>query len=254
VTFTRFIHFPLAVFCVLIPAAFVSGEPSRNAPAMAEIPAGTFKMGSLDGDRDERPVRTVEVKAFSLSRTEVTVGEYLRCMADSACTPPTWWSNGYFEEISKNLTPGERMRLPVTGVSWRQAKAYCAWLGSGYDLPTEAEWEYAAGAARNWIYPWGNDPEGRYGSPGSDSKPRTRLSPAGEGTPSPLGLYDLGHGVWEWVEDCYHATKKGTCEQRTAKGGSWSEHVWNLRVANKSFGLEEEGYKQLGFRVAYRAP
>jgi formylglycine-generating enzyme required for sulfatase activity len=234
----------------LLAAGSVRAAPGLYVPNLTPIPGGSFRMGSLDGNRDERPIRTVEVKAFSMGRTEVTIGEYLRCMADSACTIPTWWGSGYFEEVSDHLTPAERMRLPITGVSWRQAKAYCRWLGPGYDLPTEAEWEYAAGAGKGWIYPWGNEAGERF----RDSRKERRLPPVATFKPSPLNLYDLAGGVWEWVDDCYKAGKNGACLQRTAKGGSWSEHLWNLRVANRSFGLEDEGYKQLGFRVVYRAP
>jgi formylglycine-generating enzyme required for sulfatase activity len=228
-------------------------------------------MGSVDGDRDERPVREVSVRDFSLGRSEVTVGWYLRCMADSACEVPSWWNQGYFEEEGPaTLSRAERMRLPVTGISWRQAKDFCRWLGPGYDLPTEAEWEYAAGAGRNWKYPWGNDPQDRY----KETGPQRHLTPAGSYPAGPLGLFDVGGGVWEWVDDCYKwesrsgskgeskaasagegaRTVEKTCATRVTKGGSWSDHTWNLRVANKSFGLESEGYKGLGFRVVYHAP
>ena len=219
---------------------------------LVPITGGTFQMGSVDGDRDERPVRTVTVKDFSIGSTEVTVAWYLRCMADGACEPPTWWSLGYFEEILPGLTAAERMQLPVTGISWRQAKAFCKWLGPGYDLPTEAEWEYAASAGKNWKYPWGESPKDRYKGTGV----QRQLTPVASFTASPLGLFDLGGGVWEWVDDCYKPEPggKGGCLTRVTKGGSWSDHTWNLRVANKSFGLESEGFKGLGFRVVYHAP
>jgi formylglycine-generating enzyme required for sulfatase activity len=233
--------------------AFVAASPSFALDPYAEelvaIPAGRVVMGGPGGDRDERPAREAAVAAFSIGRTEVTLGWYLRCMAAGACSPPTWWSIGYFEEIPKGLKPEERMRLPVTGVSWRQAQDFCRWLGPGYALPTEAEWEHAAAGGKNFRYPWGDDPEGRR----EDGSASHRLRPAPASKPNPFGLHDLATGAWEWVDDCY-ARRGGKCISRTTKGGSWSEHTWNLRVANKSFGLENEGYKGLGFRVVYRAP
>lgn len=220
-------------------------DPRGYASEMVPVPAGSFKMGSLVGAADERPVREVAVDGFGMARRDVTVAWYLRCMADAACGPPTWWGIGYFETRVRAATPQEAMALPITGVSWRQARAFCAWLGPGYSLPSEAEWEYAAGAGRGWAYPWGDAASGR----AAMSPPRNYLSPAGSGPPNPLGLRDFGSSVWEWVQDCYAAGAGGECAQRVTKGGSWSEHLWNLRVANRSFGFEDQGYKGLGFRV-----
>lgn len=245
------------VLCVAVlaePAESAAVTDTKGyAAVLVPIAGGTFQMGSVEGDRDERPVHEVTVTSFSMGNTEVTVAWYLRCMADGVCEPPTWWSTGYFEEVSPSLTTAERMQLPVTGVSWRQAKVFCRWLGAGYDLPTEAEWEFAASAGKGWKYPWGDDPQDRYKGA---SNPR-QLMPAASFPASPLGLFDLGGGVWEWVDDCYktESGRKGkACSTRVTKGGSWSDHTWNLRVANKSYGLESEGFKGLGFRVVYRAP
>lgn len=211
-------------------------------------------MGSTEGDRDERPVREVIVGDFEMGRTEVTVGWYLRCMADGVCAAPTWWFIGYFEETASGMTPAERARLPMTGISWRDAQAFCRWLGPDYALPTEAEWEYAAGAADTLSarrkYPWGDDPRDRIRLAGT----RRHLMPSASATPNAFGLHDMAGGAWEWTQDCYGpARKDGTCSQRVTKGGSWSDHTWNLRVANKSHGLETAGYKGLGFRVVRRA-
>jgi formylglycine-generating enzyme required for sulfatase activity len=225
-----------------------SSDPRGYRSEMVSVPAGSFKMGSVIGAADERPVRTVEVKAFTMARTEVTVAWYLRCMADAACEPPTWWRIGYFESNIRTQSWRENMQLPITGVSWRQARAFCAWLGPGYDLPTEAEWEYAAGAGVGWVYPWGDAAEERE----TYSRKREFLATVGSMGPNPLGLYDFGASVWEWTLDCYDRSKTGPdCAKRATKGGSWSEHLWNLRVANRSFGFEEQGYRGLGFRVVH---
>jgi formylglycine-generating enzyme required for sulfatase activity len=236
--------------CLLVLACAGSAAAAPDySQELVPIPGGRFLMGSADGDRDERPVREVAVDSFETGRTEVTVGWYLRCMADGACAAPTWWGLGYFEEHSPDLSQAEKMSLPVTGVSWRDAQAFCRWLGSGYALPTEAEWEYAAGAGGGRIYPWGDDPKERIPQAGT----RKRLMPVGSAQPNPLGLHGMAGGAWEWVEDCYDPRGRGDCAYRTTKGGSWSDHTWNLRVANKSYGLDKQGYKGLGFRVVRRA-
>lgn len=242
----------------VVPSHGQSSPAPRNfAAELVAIPAGSFVMGSEDGDRDERPAHRVNVDGFSMSRTEVTTAWYLRCMADGACEPPIWWATGYFEEIPGDLTAEQRMQLPVTGISWHAAKAFCRWLGPQYDLPSEAEWEYAASSGDNRKYPWGNSASDRYGEAahgGRKPAEPKRLMPAGSFPPNPWGLQDLATGVWEWTSDCYEKHEAnmhsgGPCENRVTKGGSWSEHTWNLRVANKSYGLETEGYKGLGFRV-----
>ena len=240
------------LMAALVSAAMAAGaeDPRGYAAGMAEIPAGSFRMGSEIGPADELPVRTVPVAAFSMGRTEVTLAWYLRCMADGACEPPSWWRNGYSETRNLPATPAAAMALPATGVSWLQAKAFCAWLGEGYDLPSEAEWEYAAGAGKGWIYPWGDRAEDRF----AKVTQKKYLEPVASGEGSPLGLYDLGGSVWEWTLDCYEKPgADGHCPHRVSKGGSWSEHIWNLRVANRSYGFEDVGYKGVGFRVVRHA-
>lgn len=218
------------------------------SPAFVSIPEGTFQMGSEEGNRDESPVRRVEVRAFEMESTEVTVSEYLRCMADGVCSTPTWWTQGYFESTSDTLTPSQQMQLPITGVSWAQAMEYCAWLGPIYRLPTEAEWEFAAGGFKGYSYPWGMNAEGY------KVFQTNRLNPVGSKPASVLGLHDMEGSVWEWVYDCYDALEPdGSCKRHVTKGGSWSEHIWNLRIANKSYGLTSQGYKTLGFRVVRHA-
>lgn len=230
--------------------AFLASSLSAASPALVAIPGGTFRMGSLDGDADERPVRQVAVAPFEMGRTEVTIGEYLRCMADAACSPPDWWDRGYSEETAPLRDEAKRMALPVTGVSWDQARQYCRWLGKGYDLPTEAEWEYAAGGAFGLAYPWGNDPAG-------DRRQRLhrKLSPVGSDSASSFGLFGMAGNAWEWTRDCYDPPvgSDTSCSRRSARGGSWSEHIWNLRLSNRSFGLAKQGYKGLGFRIVRHA-
>lgn len=241
------IKLPILLACA---GSMALAEPSPfRSPYLLEmvaIPAGSFRMGSEIGNRDERPVRTVAVAGFMMGRTEVTLGWYLRCMADGICEAPSWWSIGYFEEVQPGLSPAAAMALPVTGISWRQARLFCSWLGPEFSLPTEAEWEYAAGAGKSLVYSWGDRAEDRAGD-----LPRA-LTPSASAPANGFGLHAMGGGVWEWVLDCYRENGESkVCTHRVSKGGSWSEHLWNLRVANRSFGLEDQGYKGLGFRVVY---
>src|SRR5918993_3372357 len=101
------------------------------------VSTSSFLMGSDTGQDDERPVHRVHVDAFEMSRYPVTRREYAQFLAATSHTAPRDWLDPVFSGDD----------LPVVGVSWHDASAYCAWRagsGSAERLPTEAEWECAA--------------------------------------------------------------------------------------------------------------
>jgi serine/threonine-protein kinase len=112
----------------------------------------------------------------------------------------------------------------VTGVNWFEASAYCAW--DGVRLPTDAEWERAAGGLEGREYPWG---------PAAPDETRANFEMK-VGNPTPVGLYpagatpdgvaDMAGNVWEWVEDWYEKDKV-----RVLRGGSFNGVSWVLRAA-----------------------
>jgi len=184
--------------CVLFGLTVCVVAAPASAQEMVQIPAGEFIMGSERGDPDERPVRKVQLPAFSIDRLEVTQSQYSRCMAAGACKLP----RKYPESIGPNL--------PAVGVTWHDAARYCAWAGKR--LPTEAEWERAARGTDGRNYPWGKEPDcarANFGSflgdgPCGEVNPG-RVLPVG-GRPrgaSPEGVQDLAGNVWEWVTDRY---------------------------------------------------
>jgi formylglycine-generating enzyme required for sulfatase activity len=151
-------------------------------------------MGSDTGQRDEQPAAVVWVKRFSIQVYEVTQGEYRRCVEAGSCT-------------ARRFPPGSDRGLPVTGVSYSDARAYCAFVGMR--LPDEAEWEKAARHVDGRRYPWGDEPDCRMANFGNydDQGPCAGVNP-GRALPggqrpagaSAFGVHDMAGNVWEWVK------------------------------------------------------
>ncbi len=95
--------------------------------------------------------------------------------------------------------------MPMGGVNWFDAKAYCEWRQAR--LPTEAEWEKAARGEYGLEYPWGNQWDPEITNTGDDGKWEQGVAPVGhyKGNKSPYGAYDMSGNVWEWVQDWYDA-------------------------------------------------
>src|SRR3954464_5832834 len=112
---------------LLLAAASPSKRPEPNKrPERVASPAGAYKAGSTRGAADERPTPTRRLPAFKIDRTEVTRGMYARCVAARRCA-------------KSRLDLESEPELPMTQVSWPEARAFCAFAGGR--LPTEAEWE-----------------------------------------------------------------------------------------------------------------
>ena len=126
---------------------------SVMSPEIVIIPAGSFLMGSDQGQENEQPVHRVWIDAFAIGKFPVTNREYKIYVEDKAAPAPPFWTEPMFAHPEK----------PVVGVTWDDAAAYCQWLserlGQAFRLPTEAEWERAArGQREGALYPWGDEP------------------------------------------------------------------------------------------------
>ncbi|TXH67410.1 MAG: TIR domain-containing protein [Thiothrix sp.] len=234
-------------------------EVPIELPEMIAIPAGPFQMGCSNGkdcDDDEKPVRTVNVPALEMSKTEITFAQWDACVADGGC-------NNYKPD-DQGWGRGSR---PVINVSWNDAQNYAQWLSiktkQNYALPTEAQWEYAARAGAKTSYFWGDDigaNQANCGGCGSqwDNK---QTSPVGSFAANAWGLQDMHGNVWEWTQDCYHdsydkapkggsAWQEKTCEYRVMRGGSWFIIPRNARSANRNgFEPTVRNYS-IGFRIS----
>jgi sulfatase modifying factor 1 len=219
--------------------------------SFAEIPAGSFLMGSDEGAEDERPLHRVWVDAFELAVYPVTCEEYASFLQATRHEYPREW---------RGADPPD---VPVVGVSWLDCEAYCRWRARDGDpvrLPTEAEWERAArGGLEGKRYPWGDEipawiPEGGRG-------PVEWAWSVTLGEPNGYGLYGIAANVHEWCADWYAADYYAISPEtnpagpdrgvrRASRGGSWRHAVTISRCAARSRIDPSFRYTDYGFRLA----
>lgn len=219
-----------------------------------EVPAGWFWMGWDASVASERPRHRVWLDGFAIAKTPVTNAAYAEFLAATAAPPPPFWHDARFGDPA----------LPVVGVSWHEAVAFCRWLtartGRRHRLPTEAEWEKAArGGLEDARYPWGDaPPEAVF--PGV-TLPLPGPPRVGTGPANGFGLTDLSGCVHEWCLD-WHADDyyAGSPERapagppdgtrRASRGGAWRHQIPWSPVAHRSSLPPQLRYSDYGFRVA----
>lgn len=256
--------------------------PAQTPDDMVYVPGGTFLMGSDDHYPEEGPAHRVTVDAFFMDRTPVTNAEFARFVeatgyVTEAERPPDprlypgirpemiyagslvfvpppgpvdltdfrqWWrfepGADWRHPLGADSTIEDRMDHPVVHVSFTDAAAYARWAGK--ELPTEAEWEFAArGGLDGAPFAWGDELE-----PGGQPMANIwqgefpwqnllrdgwlRTSPVGAFPPNGYGLVDMIGNVWEWTDDWYRArhpevAPKACCIPRNPRGGSEAESL-----------------------------
>jgi formylglycine-generating enzyme required for sulfatase activity len=252
----------------------------RREDYWVAIPKCKFLMGAQSQDRkaanyDADAIDTGEIREtphevsldpYGIARYPVTGGQYRQFVEDEGYQDERWWTAGGFGEYSE---PDEWERQvscpsrPVVGVSWWEAKAFCAWARAGVRLATEAEWERAARGTKGRKYPWGNEAidEQRanyYGGPNHPTP--VGIYPLGN---TPEGICDLAGNVWEWCEDGFaEYTAESALNSRgdaggsfrVYRGGSWRDDAGYCRAAFRD-GLVPSGRDgRLGFRLARTVP
>jgi formylglycine-generating enzyme required for sulfatase activity len=287
------------------------GDDTNVTPTpagMSLIPAGEFVMGDTfdEGDSWEQPLHTVFISAFYMDQYEVT-----KALWDEVST----WAatNGY---SFGSTGPGKSTNHPVHSVDWYDAIAWCNarsereglspsytnangtvyrdasgnsfdggcnWSLTGYRLPTEAEWEYAArGGVADQRFPWGdtithsdanyyalpsgytydvNPTDGYHPTFATGDFPYT--SPVGHFAPNGYGLYDMAGNVFEWCWDWFgqnyyssspstdpRGPSSGDYGSRVLRGASWFLDAIRMRVANRIYNVPDIEGNNIGIRCA----
>jgi len=264
---------------------------TRPADGMVTVyvPAGEFEMGSDDdevdyalqlcndyfGDcerewfEDEQPIHTVALDGFWIDQTEVTNGQYRRCVEAGACDPPAESGSSTHDSYYGHSAYDD---YPVIYVSWHQAAAYCAWAGAR--LPTEAEWEYAARGPQGRVFPWGDAFDGTWlnycdanceedwaDETVDDGYADTALVGSFLAGASWCDAQDLAGNVWEWVADWHDSdyydrlpsqnpTGPSSGEYKVLRGGSWNSVPHHVRSANRLGHDPDCTINLVGFRCA----
>ena len=253
----------LGLILLLIAPLPLGATPPTPPTEMITIAPGEFTMGSSDKDilwaaktffsesldyyRDETPSHTVNLQAYKIDVTEVTVGQYQSYMLQTGVPAPKFMDNDRFNDGNQ----------PVVGVTWQEAADYCATMSKR--LPTEAEWEKAARGTDNRFYPWGNEPDETKANIRGKKDGYRYSAPVGLDLygASPYGIRDMAGNAWEWTADWYQPHPGNTHpndfygEQfRVIKGGSWFSNMDLARIAVRGKSLPDRRYNYLGFRCA----
>ena len=254
---------------------------------MVRVAGGSFKREGYD----------ITVSSFLMGKYEVTVGQFAQFISETNYKTDAEKGDGSYIDNNGDwkkksgvnwrydegkLRPINNYNYPVIHVSHYDAVAFCEWLsrkeGKVHRLPTEAEWEYAAGGGSNNRRIWaGTNDESQLATVGNfcdvncaeswkDKKQNDGYkysSPVGIFKANSLGLHDLSGNVWEWCSDwrdTYPSTAQTnptgpvTGTNRVLRGGSWYYAPYDARVADRNNGTPGGRGSNCGFRLVSQAP
>jgi formylglycine-generating enzyme required for sulfatase activity len=252
------LQFPIGLLLSFFLAGSLFAAPpetrknSKDHQTYVHIPAGAFRMGCSDGDKecyeDEKPPHMVQISHdFWIGQTEVTVAAF-----------QIFGSTNAVRLAGEQTNP----KFPAMSMTWEEADRYCKWAGGR--LPTEAEWEYAARGGTATV---------RYGE--LDAIAWTSVNSmhavheSAQKKPNAYGLYDMLGNVWEWTNDWYGskyyenspavdpmgppagdtlAFQGQTLPTRVLRGGAWIGKPGVARASYRYWFIPTFRVANIGFR------
>jgi len=225
------------------------------------VEGGTFQMGAINGEPNERPVHIVTVSSFYIGKYEVTQKEWKVLMEDNPSNfkgddrpveSITWYQA---VEFCNKLSQKEGL-TPVYTICDKEVS--CNWDADGYRLPTEAEWEFAArggNQSKHFQFSGSNDKDevAWYHENSND-----RTHPVGSKLPNELGIYDMSGNIVEWCWDWYGSysstvqiNPRGATSgsRRVDRGSSWYYYGIFCRVAFRHSRNPDNDFDDYGFRL-----
>lgn len=270
------------------PTGPLSGQTRTDDKGIEQVwvPAGSFMMGSSQADIDalkaknpprwvsaalpsETPLHEVELSSgYWIDKYEVTNAAFQAFVDDGGYQTRTFWSDEGWSWLSRqnvdnlpqDCTEKTQSDHPRVCVTWFEAQAYAHWRGG--NLPTEAEWEYAARGPESSIYPWGDT----FDSSKANVIDSSGLTPVGSypNGVSWVGAHDMAGNAMEWVQDWLDRKYYEKSEQvdprgpeigsrKVEKGGWWGSNPFVARSAYRHF-EDTPDYQDdhIGFRVVSR--
>ena len=240
----------LSLASTALAAEFPRWVEPRTGIEFVRIPGGEFTMGS-SGGADERPPHLVRLRAFYLGRFEVTQTQWRKVLGENPA---------HFRDCDD---------CPVEQISWEDAQLFLRrasqLAGVSLRLPTEAEWEYAAGGgALHEPWPGTSDPEDLSAFIWFKGRFEGKTHPVGRKKPNAYSLHDLGGNVAEWCADWFdpgyylqsavddpHGPATGT--RKCVRGGSFLSSQDEVRTTHRWGSDPEARRRSIGLRVALDA-
>lgn len=231
---------------------------------MVVIPGGAYTRGSTEGARDELPRHVIQLSSFAIDIHPITNEQFVRFLEVMGGEKDQNNNDIIRLKDARIKRNGPKLSIesgyakhPVIGVTWYGASAYAKWVGKR--LPTEAEWEAAAGGGKeNFLFPTGMDidrTQANYFS--SDTTPVMSYPP------NSFGLYDMAGNVYDWCQDWYAynyyeasslepENPKGPPQgvYRSLRGGCWKSLREDLRCSHRHRNNPGAVNSTYGFRCA----